>query len=569
MKRKRWIRVKEDLATASTLHEVLGIDEIIAKIMANRGINSVESAQIFLNPSFETISSPINIPQLKDAAVYIISKIDSGAKICIYGDYDADGITATALLTEAIEMLGARENSYYLPKRLTEGYGLNKEAVLDLKNQGVSLIITVDCGVSDKEVIAYGNSLGLEFVVTDHHNPPAELPEARYIVNPKMIDGYSPEKNIAGVGVAFKLAMQMFDISPKRKREESEKFLDLVAIGTIADIVPLLDENRILAIKGLEILNNNKRIGIKALQDVSGLKSDMVVRDISFGIAPRLNAAGRLKHAAIACDLLLEKNNSRAYEIARNLNKINQERQAIGLEIQQDILSKISGGKVADEKFIMLASKDWHPGIIGITAAQLCRMFNRPAGLIAIMDDTGRGSMRSLPGIDIFDILIECQDLLVEYGGHKEAAGFEIKIENIEPFIKKYTEIFANRVSFDDLVSVLEIDMDLDVKDITLDMAKKINKLSPFGQANAKPIFSTKNLSVFDYRKVGSDQRHLKLSLVSGDQTFEAIAFGMGDFAEEIINIPKAEIAFNLDINRWQGNETLQLNVLDIKEVSE
>jgi len=568
MNRKRWIRIKEDIATASTLQEVSGINDLLARIMANRGIDNEDSVKLFLDPSNKALTQPSEIPQLKDAADYILTAVKKGRKISIYGDYDVDGITGTALLVETLRELGARDVIYYLPKRMTEGYGLNKEALDELKQKGYELVITVDCGISDREVIEYGNSLGLEFIITDHHNPPEILPPALYIVNPKMIKNYVPFKNMAGVGVAYKLSVQLFELNGD-PAEKAASYLDLVALGTIADIVPLLDENRILVIEGLKRLNNkNKRPGLQALQEVSSLKSRIEVRDISFGIAPRLNAAGRLKNADIACDLLLEKSMSQAYKLARQLDKLNQERQRIGLEIQQDILGRISPEKVADEKMIILASDKWHPGIIGIVSAQLCRIYNRPAVLIAILEKTGRGSIRSLPGIDIFKPLAECSDLLIEFGGHREAAGFEIEIDNIDEFIKKYRQVFAEKVSFDELVPAIEVDLDLKAKDLTKELAKELEKLQPFGQTNPKPIFSCDELSVIDYRKVGRDQNHLKLKIVHGNEVFDGIAYGMGQYADEIISIPDQEIAFNLDINRWNGREDVQLNVIDIRQKS-
>jgi len=566
MNRKRWIRIKEDIATASILQKVSGLNDIVARIMANRGIDSEESAKLFLNPSSKSLAHPSEIPQLKEAAQFILDLIKKGKKICVYGDYDADGITGTTLLVETFKELGAIDVSFYLPKRMTEGYGLNRDALAELKQQGYDLIVTVDCGVSDKNIIDYGNKIGLKFIVTDHHNPPAELPDALFIVNPKLIDKYVPFKNLAGVGVAYKLALQLFELNGDSP-EKAISSLDLVALGTVADIVPLLDENRILVIEGLKQLNKeNKRIGLSALQDVSSLKSKIMVRDISFGVAPRLNATGRLKNADVACELLLEKNRNKAYSIAKQIDKINKERQRIGLQIKEDILSKISKEKVMDQKMIILASDKWHPGIIGIVSAQLCRMYNRPAVLIAIMEKTGRGSIRSLPGIDIFESLSECSDLLMEFGGHKEAAGFEIEIDKIDEFIEKYNQAFAKKVSFDDLVPAIEVDMELKASEITKELAYELEKLEPYGQTNQKPIFFSDELSVIDYRKVGKDNNHLKLKIVHGTEVYEGIAYGMAEYADEIISFKNQEIAFNLDVNRWNGREELQLNIIDIRQ---
>ncbi len=562
---KKWVKVQEDISTASSLHKIAGIHPIVAEIMANRGIDNEKSMELFLNPSLTSLASPAMIPQLHDAACYILESITAGNKICIYGDYDVDGITSTTLLVETLSQLGAKVD-YYLPKRMTEGYGLNKEAVTELASNGYQMIITVDCGISDDEIIHYGNSLGLEFIITDHHTPPQKLPPAKFIVNPKIDDKYTPFKNLAGVGVAFKLATQLFELSSSDKT--SFQFLDLVALGTIADIVPLLDENRILVIEGLKVLNNSKRIGIKALQDVSGLKTNIEIRDISFGIAPRLNAAGRLKHAAIACELLLEKDSAKAYKIAKQLDQINKERQNIGASIQKDIMSLLSPEKVAEEKIILMASDRWHPGIIGIVASQLCKIYDRPAGLISIMDKCGRGSMRSLPGLDIFGSLTECSDLLTEFGGHKEAVGFEIAIDKIDDFITRYQKVFSEKTLAQDLAPVLEIDMELAAADINEKLAYELEKLAPFGQGNVRPIFSSKELSIIDYRKIGKELNHLRLTIAGENQTFDGIAFNMADKAEKILSKNNAEIAFNLDINRWNGNESLQLNVLDIKGIS-
>jgi single-stranded-DNA-specific exonuclease len=466
----------------------------------------------------------------------------------------------------ALRELGAKQLTSYIPHRFKEGYGLNVQAIKQLQEQGTEVLVTVDCGVSNYAEIKYAKELGLQVVVTDHHMPPVVLPDADFIINPKLNNSAFAARNISGVGVAFKLIEQMFRLNGHAPYTQTRKFLDLVVLGTIADIVPLLEENRIFAVEGLKQLNLRARTGVKALADVCELSEKTIeVKDVGFGLAPRLNAAGRLDSSLIALKMLMEKDYRSAHSLARQLNELNNQRQEIGQKIKAQVVAEIERIPNKDqEKVFILSSAGWHPGILGIVAAQIVKMYNRPTALIAVNDSECRGSIRSVDGIDIFEPLSSCGYLLKDFGGHKEAAGFEIEPARIEEFKEKFTRAVDESIGLENLVSTLDIEMSLTKEQITLALAQKIMALAPFGQSNPMPIFSTKELALYDYRVIGNGD-HLKLSFTDGERIIDGVGFGMGALFNTLRQVKQVEVAFNLGVNTWQGRTNLQLIVKDLR----
>jgi len=539
-------------------------EDVLNIILANRRVNTPEEKQVFLEPTLKDLSPLELIPNIEEAAKYLLAHLDK--KITIYGDYDVDGVTGTTLLYSALQKLGAQKIAYYIPHRFSEGYGLNKEAVEQIKANGTEIILTVDCGISNYEEIKHAKELGLAVIVTDHHMPPVVYPPADFLVNPKMNNQPFPGRNISGVAVAFKFVEQMFRLKGYAPYSETRQFLDLVLLGTIADIVPLLEENRTLAIQGLIEINKQKRIGLRALADIAGLKGGSISsKDIGFGLAPRLNAAGRMDSSGMAVKLLLEEDYRRAKNIALELNEHNVQRQQLGAQIKEQVIAEIEKlPNKETEKVFILASEGWHPGIIGIVASQIAKQYHRPTALIAISANSGRGSIRSLEGLDIFEPLQKCGYLLKDFGGHKEAAGFEIDIERIEEFKAAFRKALGETLSDNSYIPSLTIDAVLAKEQITKALAYEIEKLAPFGQNNSQPVFTTKELSIYDFIPIGGG-KHLRFSLTDGVENIDGVGFGMGELLPALKKTEVLEIAFNLSINEWQGQRKLQLIIKDLR----
>lgn len=566
--RKRWKNTSKPSIKTQQLQQEINLHPVILQILLNRGIEDKNKVRAFFEPTIHDFSSIEDIPNIRPAAEYLLKAIKNKRKIAVYGDYDVDGITSTALYIKTFKELGAEHVLPYIPHRFSEGYGLNKEALKKLKDQQVELIVTTDCGISNYEEVNYAKELGLNIIITDHHLPPVLLPKADFIVNPKLNNNPYASRDMAGVGVAFTLAEQLFRQAGAKPYSQSLKYLDLVVLGTIADVVPLLGENRLLTIFGLKNIHREPRIGLRALAEVAGIDHRQAsVRDIGFALAPRLNAAGRMDHANLSLELLLEENPNKARHIAGRLNELNTKRQNLGNNILEEVnkfLKNISD--LQKHKVFIMSSHKWHPGIIGIVAAQIVKQYNRPTILIAESEKEGRGSIRSFEGVNIYEPLSRCAYLLKDFGGHKEAAGFEIELNKIEEFKHAYAEIMNENVKPEDLIPVLNIEMELGKQDINFQLAEKLQQLAPFGQGNPQPVFSTKEISIIDFRKIG-DGTHLRLTLTDGKNMIDGVAFGLSNLASLLSHGKKFEIAFSLDINEWNGERKLQLNIKDIREV--
>ncbi|OGC10059.1 single-stranded-DNA-specific exonuclease RecJ [candidate division WOR-1 bacterium RIFOXYC2_FULL_37_10] len=561
---KRWDLLPPNDEISRTLSKELNISPITAQILINRKILDPKNAQEFLSPRLMNLNDPFNIPDIKKGAERIILAKQRGEKVVVYGDYDVDGVTGTAILLETLKHIGMNP-SYYIPYRYGEGYSLNIGAVKKLKEEGTNLIITVDCGISSFLEIEEANSLGMEVIVTDHHNIPKELPNAYAIINPKLIKEENTSRNLSGAGVAFKFAWGLLRTLGNNENGFLTSLLDLAALGTIADVVPLTGENRILAKKGLEVLKERKRLGIAALALAAGLKEDLSIRDINFGLAPRINAAGRLEHASLAVNLLISKEAFEAETLAKQLHGINIKRQEIGEIMNKEISLKIKEADIAKEKIIVMSGENWHAGVIGIIASRIVEKYYRPVVLISINEGLGRGSARSIDGFNVFNLLDSCRDLFIDFGGHAAAAGFAIEPMKIPELQKRLAEAL---LTLDiDFTPRITIDALLNPEQATLGLVEELALLGPYGQDNPSPIFISSDLHPIDIKSVGNDGAHLKIKFIGKNSaTVDAIGFGLGKLKDSINLNSNCDIVYSLERNLWNGFESVQFNLVDVKE---
>lgn len=542
------------------LEENFKINNLLGTILANRGI-TVENAREFLNPNRHDFYNPFEMPDMEKAVNRILKAIENKEKIIIYGDYDVDGITSITVLKSFLQDRGMLVDSY-IPNRLNEGYGLNKEAITKIANENYTLMITVDCGITGIEEVDLANSLGIDTIITDHHEPIEILPNAIAVVDCKRKDNKYPFRELAGVGVAFKLSQA---ISMKLNLEEKEylKYLDIVSIGTISDIVPLVDENRVITLLGLKLVKCTKNIGLKAILKEAGYnKIDSTT--ISFGVAPRLNACGRMGEANKGLDLLLTKNPDEAQALSTEINDYNYKRQQEEKRIFEEANNQIKEGNLEDEEAIILKGDGWHHGVIGIVASKITDTYFKPSILICYEgDDIGKGSGRSIPGFDLHKALMKCQNSLDGFGGHSMAVGVSVKEENFEQFKLEFLEI-AKESNISSIEPILNIDGILNIDQITKQMVESLSLLEPFGEANKMPIFAFKNLKIDSIRSL-TDGKHLKLTLKSNNNYYvNAIGFNLGYLAEDYKIGDKIDVAGNLEINSFNGVDSIQINLKDL-----
>ena len=557
---KKWECYEIDEAQVNSLIEKYKLNSILAKILVNKGITEKEDIDLFVNPTRKDFYDPFLMPDMEITVNRILKAIEDKEKIIIYGDYDADGITSTTVLKNFLEERGL-EVGTYIPNRLDEGYGLNKNAIKSIYDQGYRLIITVDCGISGTEEIEYTNSLGIETLITDHHEPTEVLPNALAVVDAKRKDNKYPFNQLAGVGVVFKL-IQAISIKLNLEEKEFLKYLDIVCIGTISDIVPLVDENRVIAKLGLKLIAQTKNIGLKALLEVIGF-SNIDSSAISFGVAPRINACGRKKKKKVALDLFLSKDYAEAKKLAIRLNEYNIERQTIEKQIFDEAVQKVEANE-KDKTCVIVGSKGWHHGIIGIVASKITDMYFKPSILVCFEDGEGKGSGRSIPGFDLHEALMKCEKHLEKFGGHSMAVGVTLKESEFESF-KNELEEYAKENEIDKIQPVIKIDSELSLKDVSIDSVKSLSMLEPYGEANKMPLFLFKNLKINSIRAL-SEGKHLKLTLKEDNYMINAIGFNMGELSEKYLLDDKVDIVGNLDINVYNGNENVQIILKDIRK---
>lgn len=544
---------------------------VMRQILFNRGYATSENASAFIQAVKPYGTDPHNLSNIDKAVERIIWAIKKNESIVIYGDYDVDGVTATALLVENLNILGAKVSGY-IPNRFDEGYGLNIEALDNIKADGVSLVITVDCGVRSTQEVNHAQHIGLDLIITDHHQPSQEIPEAFAIINPKLPGDQYPDKDLAGVGLAYKLAAILFhdinntNIFGYQYRELNEKILDrsldLVSLGTVADLAPLVGENRALVRSGLEHIRDPHRQGIQALIGISGLnRQKIMASDIGFIIGPRLNAAGRLESALAALDLLLTDDIGIAVELAQKLDNQNRDRQIITRDLLK-LAEEITCPDKSDSSIIIATHPDFNPGVVGLVASRLVDKYYKPSIVASIGEKFTRGSCRSIPEFHITEALDQCTDIMEHHGGHAAAAGFTIKNENLPELIERLQTIAHKQLSGLELQPTIHADMEISLTELQPDLLNCLDWLQPTGYGNPPALFVTRNLSVKRYRLVGHEDGHLKLTVSDGRITYDAIAFRQGHWS---INMPnRLDLAYTFEKNIFNGQEYLQLNVKDI-----
>jgi len=544
----------------------LGVSETFARLLANRGFTTIEQVHDFLEPSMDRLLDAFTMRDMDLAVTRVLRAVDEREQILVYGDYDVDGITSTSLLTATLTALGAKV-TYFIPDRIRDGYGLSERGVDVARKRRVKLIITADCGITATNEVRLAKAAGIEVLVTDHHEPLGELPEAAAVLNPKRKDCPYPFKDLAGVGVVFKLVQ---GLAARRPDALPPSFvlghLDLVALGTIADVVPLLGENRIFAKIGLEQLCTSEKPGIVALKEVAGLKTRRVESGhVAYILAPRINAAGRLGNAESGVRLLLSTEPHAAAVIAESLEEDNTNRKKIDESTLEDALAQLRTYGPELPPAIVLWSDRWHPGVLGIVASRLIERFHRPTILIACDGDEGKGSGRSVPGFDVHQALQECSEHLIGFGGHSYAAGLTILSENLEVFRSRLCTVVQNRIRPDDYIPKLAIDGPILLDDLNEALVQFLDRLSPFGIGNAEPLFIADDVRLASPPMVVS-RNHLKMSIRQNGREMDCIGFGMGHMAGPLsTEAGRISVAFVPTINVWQNRARLQLKLRDIQ----
>ena len=560
---KKWECIElenEKIKNVEKIEDEYGISNLLAKILVNRNLTKKEDIDLFLKPTRHDFHNPYLMPDMALAVDRIIKAINNKEKILIYGDYDVDGITSITVVKNFLLERGANV-AQYIPNRLNEGYGLNKEAIKKIADEGVNLIITVDCGISGIEEVDYANSLGLEVIVTDHHEVGEVLPNAIAVVDAKRKDSTYPFRELAGVGVGFKLIQA---IAQRLELEEKEylKYLDIVCIGTISDIVPLVDENRVIAKLGLKLVEVTKNVGLKALLESSGYKK-IDSFTVSFGLAPRINACGRMGKEKEALNLFLTQDENEAKKIALRLNEYNKERQDIEKRIYEDAVNNIEKSE-KNKQVLVLGSEKWHHGVIGIVASKITDLYFKPSILICFEEDEGKGSGRSISGFDLYESLTNCSENLEKFGGHSMAVGVTLKKENFEKFKEEF-EKYAQNSNICDIIPIIKIDEEITLEDINIKAVEELNMLEPFGEANKMPLFMYKNLKIHSIRTL-SEGKHIKLTLKDNNFYIDSIGFNLGHLAEEYQIGDKVDVVGSLEINRFNGKESVQINLKDLRK---
>lgn len=551
---KRWVVLETDEQEVLSLAEEVGISPILARLLWRRGLRTGEEAQRFLYPGRDGFSDPFLMRDMDKAVARIRHAIEHRERIMIYGDYDADGATSTALLYLALQEIGA-DVEFYIPDRFSEGYGLNGPAIQSAKDRGFHLVITVDNGISAVEEVKLAREIGLDLIVTDHHTPPEVLPDAYAILNPKQPGCNYPEKMLAGVGVAWKLVQALYERLP-------EEFLDLAAIGTVADLAPLQGENRLIAMFGLEAMNAVPRAGVRALIDVAGLQGKQITAGhIGFSFGPRINASGRLDSATYAVELLTATDSAQARELAEFLEARNRERQEIGEQIFEEAVALVEAnpdwlvGRV-----LVVPSAGWNEGVIGIVASRLVERYYRPTLMIALNGEGGgKSSARSIAGFDLYAALSRCADLLDHYGGHKMAAGFSLAVGQIDELRRRMNEIADEVLTTEDLQPKIDVDMMLDLGEVNLALVEQMQRLAPYGFGNPSPRFSFVGLDLEQTRVVGKDAAHLQVRVKQANKSLDCIAFRRSEDQPQLDRLASIDLVGELSINEWNGRRNLQL----------
>ncbi len=559
----KWIVKEINNEKVELLKEKFNLSNLVAKILSNRNILGREMQEDdikkFLNPTRDDFYDPFLLPDMEQAVERIEQAINNNEKILIYGDYDADGITSTTILIKFFKEIGV-EVDKYIPNRLEEGYGINNKALEEIKNRGIDLIITVDTGITANDQVKYANELGLDVIITDHHEPSDEIPKAVAVIDAKRKNNQYPFNQLAGCGIAFKLTQA---ISIKRKLDPSKylKNLDIVSIGTISDLVPLVDENRVIVKLGLMLVKQTKNIGLRKLLLKSQLK-EVDSTSISFGITPRINAAGRLGNQYDALNLFITEDVKEAERLSEVLNSYNIERQKIGNKIYEEAISQL---KDEEKNCIILGKEDWHHGVIGIVSSKITEKFNKPSILLCFENNIAKGSGRSVPGFDLYKAISSTKEYLLGFGGHTMACGLSLTVENFEKFKKEITKYIDENLDISKLEKEIYIDEILKIDDLDIEEIKELKSLEPFGEENQEPIIMYENVEINGIRTL-SENKHLKLSLKKNDKIIDAIGFNLGELAEKYKIGDTIDIVGNIEINSFNGKDLIQIRLIDIRK---
>lgn len=578
---KPWRFLPYDAGRVKDLSIQLPVSPVLAQVLSARGYEDADTARVFLNSKLNELHDPELLPGVPAAADLIVAAVQAGRRITIYGDYDVDGVTATSLLWHCLKLAGGQVD-YYIPSRLEEGYGINSEAIAKLHAEDPNrLVVSVDCGIGSVVEAALAKQLGLELIITDHHHIGHELPDAAVLVHPRLPGTSYPFGDLCGAGVAFKLAWAICQrlgdgkkASP-RMREFLISAVGLAAVGTVADVVPLLGENRILVRFGLTSLPDKSSLGLKALMKIAGLegRQELQAEDIGFGIAPRINAAGRLGQARLAVELLTTEVADRAASLAVYIDEQNKVRQTVERKVFKQAKEQVEAHpEWLEHGALVLADADWHPGVIGIVASRVTEHFQKPAVLIAInqSEGTGQGSGRTFANFDLHSGLTACESHLIKFGGHRAAAGLKIAVEHIEAFRAAFSQHVGQNHDVQESDLELRIDAEVRLTDLTLNAVKELDRLGPFGRDNPRPVFATQGVQLAEPpRKMGEGERHLSLTVRQGTRKIRAISFGHGDWADEIsaavADGSTISICFAPNINRFRGQENVEMQLIDWK----
>jgi len=574
---KKWCLHPSQPERTQALARELGVPAVVAALLINRQVTTPEEAEVYLNADLTRLHDPFGIKDMEAAARRVAQAVENRETITVFCDYDVDGVTSAAFLTHFFRDLGVNVR-YYLPERMAEGYGLNEDAVRKIREAGSTLMITADCGITGHHEVRVAKTLGLDVIISDHHQVGEEgLPEAVAVLNPHRADCDYPYRFLAGVGIAFKLALAVRNTLHQAGWEKSrlpnmKRHLDLFVLGTIADVAPLTGENHILSSHGLEVLATSKKPGIVALKAVAGVDGSVDARAVGFALGPRLNAAGRLGKADAGFHLLTSTDLKEAMAIAEEIDKINTERKEIQAWVEEEAEYQIAREvDLETERAIVLASENFHAGVVGIVASRLVEKYFRPVVLIALAEGKGKGSGRSIPRFNLHKAFTECSPHLSQFGGHAYAAGLSIEEENVAAFRDAMNQVAARILSDDDMIPELTLDAELNISEIDRTLDAAIRKLEPFGAGNPSPVFLAKNVEMKNLRLMGKTKEHARFTAHQEGGRIEAVAFGMAEAltALEDDEAPRIDIACEIHTNNWNGQNKLELRVLDARPADE
>ena len=561
----RWSLLNPDQNTVSSVKKAFRTSEVIARVLANRNILNPNLARPFFTPNLDMLHNPYLMQDMDKAVKRVLTNINSGKPIMVFGDYDVDGTTGAAALYLAFQKFGA-DVTYYIPDREKEGYGLSYHGIEVAKDIGIDLIITCDCGINAFVQVDFANEQNIDIIITDHHTTDTELPKAHAILNPKREDCEYPFKGLCGGGVAFKLITAIGN-ELNIPLTDYEEIIPLITLGTAADVVPIKDENRVIVHHGLNILENLEKPGLKTLLELAGLKGHISVGQLVFSIAPRINAAGRIGDANRAVELLVTDDQDKARLLAKELDNENKRRQIIQQAVVDEALLKVNAeADLKNENALVLANAGWHPGVVGIVASKIKEEFNRPTIIIALENGSGKGSARSVAGFDLYEALTACKTHLDDYGGHPMAAGLTLSNKKLEDFKKAFINFANERLTEENLQATLTLDSEIALQDITPRFMEFLDKLSPYGPGNMRPKFAIRNAEIAGAPKViGKTGEHIRFKIRQGLKSCSAVGFGLSNKYEMLITGQPVDIACVVETNEWQGNTSIQMNVRDIK----